>query len=1119
LADVPSLYRENVLEIIDRWGGYPLKDPCSGDPAQYSGSVEMRCFINNTCPFYGSPVKEDGLVFNDRTFERIKPWLPDSHKNVLTVTPNTDGIHFKPKYVFRNNYIYKYVPQDGNTPITDPSLFGDNFETYFKEITQNGGGVTAPVPNADKTRYKAEQSWFIMPSVFDDNSTLEGIDECTSAEWTYLDQTVSESEVTYSDLSYDYIKSTYEEYDNSLDDEGRLIAGKVPVILPYHVQMPLQKKVHGDRGEGNHWRLGKRTFLYRGEDFFIRFYKQAKKTTIKSSEKYIPSFNNNKYSYLDITANQDVLMVNNSDFKLPTNYAVRPPTVGNQTPDFKSFDFSSQGYYIIELGAGLTDHYFIIITERANPIFVNVVPGKDGFVSKKFSTFEGTVGSKLINADYFDITVRNHLGSLVIQFSGPGIDVPPWVVKRLDWEYDWDPNTRQPILKEKLRTLFVPRGPMHLWGGNLRAGFVFGPLQYQERYISFVYPPRPLMADESMEMAFREGRPEAISSSESQGAFSSQPFFLPYQGNHHILFSSADIYLQDLGSHVAPVGEPLLNQPLFVQDSQFYKEYHESNNNMINSNYRYGGFFYDETLKEFPDVGGNDTIYKTSNIVVRKYRYRNDDKTRHQAFDVILGMMTGDHIFKVGAAERPSVVSERTDQNTLDTLSDDEWFLPDCKTPVLTSMRLIADHSSLPRWDDNTSSAEGVTPNPFVAQSPYFVDATEHVLTYGDTWSSSGFSEIEHTGTLHFYLNREMPVENNVTDFLLALQNKTFYVEIWVGYQNCAYSRVTGFYKLFTGLCHGGKIDYEYGKNIMSCKIEDYTAVLKGTRFFNSPWFDGVKDINAIYEIMQIAGFRDENKYDPGSLIRNLSASANALSPGVFYHHFDGRLFKMEPYALPSGYNRLEQPSFKFDDGDVYMDAISKIAKRAAKVFFFDQFGIAHYEDFQDIIEQDYLGLVPLAPLYYFTINPEKYPGQLVFNKVERNYEVSGVYNHIKIMSNTPDMHLLIRDELNWSAMENPETEGFLGYLKTMYQQEGMFGSIEAVNATVRKYSVAFRPKVNIKFETYGLPLRANDIIRINNEDCRVVKVTHSINAEKNEWWMNVECMRYQPIQAATTVL
>ena len=434
------------------------------------------------------------------------------------------------------------------------------------------------------------------------------------------------------------------------------------------------------------------------------------------------------------------------------------------------------------------------------------------------------------------------------------------------------------------------------------------------------------------------------------------------------------------------------------------------------------------------------------------------------------------------------------------------------------------------RWDDGTTVEEGVRRDPEEIRgeetnSFYFIDASDHVMNFSDSWSASGFSEVEHTGSINFYLNRGMFIDNNVTDDLIALQNKTFYIEIWAGYTTpcfdtgfSSYSRQNGFFKLFTGLCHGGEIGYSYGETIMSCKLSDYTEVLKSIRFFNSPYYDGVKDINCINEIMEMASFRAEGPYDPGSLIKRLSDNASSYKSNNFFQYFDGRGFKMETYALPSAYNLLDQPSFKFNDGDVYMDAITKISKRAGKVFFFDQFGIAHYENFQDIIQSNYLGKTSLVPLFQFTTNPEIWGGQLVFDTLERDYDQESVHNHIKIMSNTPDFHLLIADEINWSSMRDPESEGFIGYLKTFYQQEGMFGSKKAVLGTIRKYSVIFRPKIKIKFGTYGVPLRSNDIIQINGENTRVVKVTHNIDAKKNEWKMQVETDKYQPIKASRVI-
>ena len=1132
-------YKENILDIINAWG-YSLKDPCVPVPAINSGVVELKCFINNTCPFHASPYTEDGLVFNENTFKQIEHFFPETLTNVLKTTEGVEGLHFTPRYVFRHNYIYQRNSTVAPEPISDDALYGSGFEIYHDEVKK------VDIPGVDETRYKSEQTWIIKRSVFDEPCDTATSPECSiTAMWTCIDKTLSETDETDKDRGYDYKTAHYEKYKASLNDDGELLPGQIAQILPKHIQMPMQTRVHDKTHHGVHWKLLKRTPLFQGEDFFIRFYKQAKETVVTNKDK-APSFNDPYYRGLDITSEETADLVTSTGLvhpnPIPINLAIRPPTSGNQQRDLKSFNLFTQAYYIIELGyKSPTDNYFIIIAERTNPIFVNFVAGMDNkMVAKRFGPpFTKINGSQLIHAEYFDVIVRNHLGKLIIEFKAKGINPEPWVIERTDWYREWDPVAEEVVLGNKARAMFVPRGKMSLWGGNVRTGFIFGPLQYKSRYVSFIYPPKETMGVEEMESAFVAGDPERIPSSSMRDAFTSDPLFLPTQGNHHILFSSTGIFLEDFGKHVTSVGLPKLNQNLFVQDAQYYHEYHEGTerggrrtrrSGSENTDPQYGGFFYDETLKEFADPDGVYLNLKTANITVRKNRYLDNDKTRHQAFDVLIGMMTGDHVFTnaywfvtpgtPGATIKDAEYRADFAENAPSDIPDTQWFIPDCKTPVLTSIRFISDPSEDTRWSDNTRIADGIPRTPFDVSSSYFIDASDHVLTYSDSWSAGrGWSEVEHTGTLQFYLNRDMPVPNNVTDALLALQNKTFYVEIWAGYRECNFTKMDGYYKLFTGLCQGGEISYEYGRNIMTCKVEDYTAVLKGMRIFNSPWFDGVKDINVIHEIMLMAGFREESQYDPGSLIKRLSDSTNSRNPGVFYHHFDGRMFKMESFALPSAYNRLDQPAFKYKDGDPYMDIIADVSKRAGKVFFFDEFGIAHYENPQEMITDDFLGRVPLVPLYYFTVNPEEYPGQLVFNKVERAYEVDGVYNHIKLMSNTPDMHMMIADDMNWDSIENPDTEGFVGFMKTGCQIESMFGSKKALLDALRKYRVYFRPYIRVNFETYGLPLRVNDIIQINGENCRVVKVNHTLGAEKNEWWMEVECERRQVIQASRSAI
>ena len=109
--DVPGLYKLNILDIIDAWGGYPLQGACEPGVAQNAGVVELRCFINNNCPFMEVSPEHAVLVFNDVTLRNMFAVMPDSSRNILEAIPGTEGVFIKPRYVFRHNYIYKIRPE------------------------------------------------------------------------------------------------------------------------------------------------------------------------------------------------------------------------------------------------------------------------------------------------------------------------------------------------------------------------------------------------------------------------------------------------------------------------------------------------------------------------------------------------------------------------------------------------------------------------------------------------------------------------------------------------------------------------------------------------------------------------------------------------------------------------------------------------------------------------------------------------------------------------------------------------------------------------------------------------------------------------------------------------
>jgi hypothetical protein len=143
---------------------------------------------------------------------------------------------------------------------------------------------------------------------------------------------------------------------------------------------------------GVHWRLEKQTPLFKGEDFFIVFNKRALSTDIPSGIKNNSStnifkqpyslYNNSNYSALDPLNVKTTTVAGDSNpsAQYPVNSAVVKYSVSKNNTLIPTnqnvYDLRDQAYYIVELGIGTQDdHYFIIITQRGDPIFVRTTGG------------------------------------------------------------------------------------------------------------------------------------------------------------------------------------------------------------------------------------------------------------------------------------------------------------------------------------------------------------------------------------------------------------------------------------------------------------------------------------------------------------------------------------------------------------------------------------------------------------------------------------------------------------------------------------------------------------------------------------------------------------------------
>lgn len=1119
VRDIPKSKRP-ATQILPGYG--------AGTPAVNSGAVEIKCVINRKCPFTKDIFMHDALVFNAQSIRNY----PENVRNQLASVEGAEGVFLRPMYVYRHTF----VGAPGNEK--------NGEKIILQPLPTPRGTFTAKIPN-----YRRHQRFIIAPNIFD--STYLRPDEYAS----YAKKNATSCQ-ELARWQYELVTANS---GFSTDTDG-----------PY-VLMPKQIAGTTCSGYGVHWRLVKQTPLFRGEDFFVEFYRRARAVDIPQAikEQTNNSFMNKpfvlkEYAALD-TKNTESEEIDNgcgSKGKLFKNRGVVKYTDnGLKIANNTNYEFRDQAYYVIEIGHKHPEHnYFLIFTQRGNPICVRLEKGASILVSEyadgqnveSNSPSRGSriTGRQIIESDWCRVTVRNHLGDFHVTFEGPGFKSTPWIIHRVDTEKVKSKVTNKTITKPKPVHVFVPHAPITLWGGNMNSGFMFGVLQYENISmesnggaikvastpgITFRCPPIPDAQAQALVNCNKTiitntnaapNAPKKISETDKQNCFS-----LPYGCRHKYSLTATDEKVENFSGKY-----------FFTQDAQKFAwpvrsvmDIHELKANIFAD----GTFFTKgRTYKELSVKNGGtaSTIKVDCGPIIR------DDSARAGLFWLNVTLLAGSYKFDKNAKEfdieldteeigknknRPKNRPSQTTFTNYDDGDDENasWLIPDCITPVLTTIRLEADPNDVPRWS--------------VAAH----DVSEHVLEFSDCWSAQDFFKIEHSGTIKFLLNEGAKYTNNQTEYLFSLADKAFYIEIWARYRDpnsnangCNYSLEKGFYKLFTGIVFGGTINWEMGSLVMDCQINDYSKILQDMLFFNSPFYDGVRDINAVNEILRMAGFRNTSNDDPGILVKKFSQYQDQQM------HFgigpDGRLVPVGIYILPSAYSKLSQPFFKFNDGDKFYDAIMKMAQRGGKCFFFDSFGVAHYESYFDFsvvgvmsgIDKEMLGGKPpecvngkvtdnseqvqgqdLA-LWWYTTNPNYSIGQMAYNSVRYQRAVSDVYNHVKIMTNTPDFEIIFADDLDWASTDDPSQEGFIGYLKTVFQKDGIFGSMEAARNIINFYKAMRRPPLVINFESYGLPVRALDTIVFDGQLARIMKVDSTINPKENKWWNNIEAEWLYPV-------
>tara|TARA_Y100000034_G_scaffold136984_1_gene217979 strand:+ start:3449 stop:7327 length:3879 start_codon:yes stop_codon:yes gene_type:complete len=484
-----------------------------------------------------------------------------------------------------------------------------------------------------------------------------------------------------------------------------------------------------------------------------------------------------------------------------------------------------------------------------------------------------------------------------------------------------------------------------------------------------------------------------------------------------------------------------------------------------------------------------------------------------------------------------------------------------------------------------------------------------HVVSFSDNWSRNDRTFVNHDGTIKFYISRGPtmgPLESqgashspgsnclptsyaddspssflNMTDcsipigapersnfnqppdesaFLSSLQDKTFYIRVYAWRDgsffygtsdNLEPNEYSKNHLLFTGLCEQSSFDIYDSHIEMTCQLNDYNKILEDTLWFNSPYYDAMRDVNVIYDIFQQVGFfsgEHDGSFDPASLIKKYSDLPTSSEYSVIAHN--GRCHLYNDYVLPGHYDPLQNPMFRFDTGSSFFDAVKRIAAISTKTAFFDRFGVFHFdvpEDEEELYNVDKAASSrtfdrpPVQASFWWSSDPEKantstpsgsamcsddssfamwnvITGEYNFKRIQ-----SDTFNEIRIISTTPDMKLLIGNHMNEKGLYDPTSQGFRGYKKVFLQQSGYFGSRAAVEKTISNYTTMFTPPNYASFNVLGrsglVPMNTVMLDGVGMSSPMrlvLVNVSNSIDATKNEWITSLEGRYFYPGQVVS---
>jgi hypothetical protein len=961
-----------------------------------------------------------------------------------------------------------------------------------------------------------------------------------------------------------------------------------------------------------HWTIEKLTPIWQGQDFFVTIALGDQETADAvdpgpdSVNPDVVDSNWNEYKYLmykkprkppsgfGVSIGTDSDVINEWIDGISNEAFYIAPRKSGQTSGVSDADkveaeraardrywWKYKTYILIELGVSHPDHnYFIELVKGRKPRLLHLgyewdnpkrlsdeVAVADDWAwlpkCRVLSEYKGLVCDELFRKKDFRVKVRNHMGRLSITFDG--FDDQPWIVTRFDNDSTTFNYTKVPV------PMVVPAAKLRIHGGNISCSVGYAPTRYPDS-AKLVFPDRQADTyeadDDDLWMTFATiGMPLKERNDAVKNIFDDPRFGIRTMGYRCDANTTYEVHKNKI-------------ERVRVYRT-FYERYRKYGKGFVlprevPSPSRSGRFrLEDGTDKNvFPGatphiarIGNADKSTQRSHIFeltvenddYYKNRIRHPDKVGIWNVEVVLEAGTvGQYKFNGGTIR----VSDETGTLTsFHTATINDKLFQDYITPVIPQWNLIVLGGAKPMEDR-------VDP----------IDITNLVTNIQDSWASEGFNSINHTMKLRCYIpDSFLPVSQNpgpgqidanlhaVGQQLLTLHKQGFYVTVaywWdngVGERDAPGNRLRrsgapeNNYALLiqmTGIAKGATLEKSVNKLFMDFEINDYSRILEDQLIFNSPFFDGVADAEAVYELARMASFDDSydqrrsiNRQPLGFLTKVLTDRYVRETTRILHN---GEESRFRAYDLPGTYADFQNAKMRFQNGETFWSAIKKMAQLSSKVAYFDRWGVLRYEN-SPAVEAAFAGrdfdAGDFDPKFQFVtspwpisnagsdpgstserrfiFDPDYHASHLVYNVVTYTRSVQDACSQIILYTASNELLLedgttvggfVIKGHTFFDQIFDPSAEGFLGYRKPWYQSNGVFGSVEAVRNSIQHYAQTKYPPAIVNFETYGVPgLKPLDIITLDDNLFFITEISHEIDPSTNRWWMNITAQWLKP--------